>query len=211
MTSLGFKPSGLVAATAFLAVALAAAPLSLDSRGWVGQAMAAGNGHGNGGGNGHGNGGGDGNSGNGNGNGGDHSSAGGSGNVGDQGDRGVDVGQNASGSSGDPAAGASGLGSLNAAHASPQALANASSKSQVGRIESYKEALDKYRSDLVNGTGDLSTDITAVAGALAAASNKTLTTNALNDLNGLLGESTVVDPNWDSATAPSIVDQANAF
>jgi hypothetical protein len=208
MNSFRFKPSGLAAATAFLAVALAAVPLSFDRHGWVGQAIAAWNGHGNGGGNGNGNGGGNGN---GSGNGGDHSNAGGSGNVGGQGNQGVAAGQSASDSVGDPTAGASGLGSLNAAHTSPQALANASPKSQVGRIESYKEALDKYRSDLVNGTGDLSTDITAVAGALAAASNKTLTTNALNDLNGLLGESTVVDPNWDSATAPSIVDQANGF
>ena len=43
------------------------------------------------------------------------------------------------------------------------------------------------------------------------ASNKTLTTDALNQLNGLLGvDPTVTDTNWSSTTAQDIVDQANA-
>jgi hypothetical protein len=58
---------------------------------------------------------------------------------------------------------ASGIGTLNAAHASPRALANASPNSEVGRIGTYKEALDRHISDLNAGAPPavLSADITA--------------------------------------------------
>jgi len=106
---------------------------------------------------------------------------------------------------------ASGLGALKAAHASPQALANADPNSRVGRIETYKEALDRYLSDLNAGARPavLSADITATGIALAAAANKTVTTEAVDQLNGLLGVSTVSDPNWESRTSPDIVAVAN--
>jgi len=106
---------------------------------------------------------------------------------------------------------ASGLGALNAAHASPQALANAAPNSRVGRIETYKEALDRYLSDLNAGAGPtvLSADITATGIALGAAANKTVTAETVDQLNGLLGVSTASDPNWESTTSPDIVAAAN--
>jgi hypothetical protein len=107
--------------------------------------------------------------------------------------------------------GASGLGALNAAHASARALANASPNSEVGRIETYKEALDRYLSDLNAGAPPavLSADITATGIALGAAANKTVTTENVDQLNGLLGVSTASDPNWDSSTSPGIAAVAN--
>src|SRR5215470_12778943 len=47
---------------------------------------------------------------------------------------------NSQGADSDDDADASDLGALNAAHASPQALAHANPKSRVGRIAAYKEA-----------------------------------------------------------------------
>jgi hypothetical protein len=71
-------------------------------------------------------------------------------------------------------ASASSLGRLNAAHASAQALANASPNSAVGQISAYKDALTD---------GDLE----AAAEALAAVSNKTVTEASVKSLNELLG------------------------
>jgi hypothetical protein len=106
---------------------------------------------------------------------------------------------------------ASGLGALNAAHASAQAFANASPNSEVGKIRTYEGALDRYLSDLNAGAspGVLNADIVAVGDALGAAANKTLTTDTVDRLNGLLGVSTVSDPNWETTTAPSVVSVAN--
>jgi hypothetical protein len=105
------------------------------------QALANGNGHGGENGNGHGNAGGNGN-GNGNvvgyGSGGDNSNGNGDGPAAAGKHAEVnhvqDAGLAASEVQDD---GASGLGALNAAHASPQALANAAPNSRVGRIEIY--------------------------------------------------------------------------
>jgi len=106
---------------------------------------------------------------------------------------------------------ASGLGALNAAHASAQAFANASPNSEVGKIRTYEGALDRYLSDLNAGAspGVLNADIVAVGDTLGAAANKTLTTDTVDRLNGLLGVSTVSDPNWETTTAPSVVSVAN--
>ena len=107
--------------------------------------------------------------------------------------------------------GASGLGALNAAHASAQAFANASPNSEVGRIRTYERTLDRYLSDLNAGASPavLGADIVAVGDALGAAANKTVTPETVDRLNGLLGVSTDSDPNWDTTTAPSVVNVAN--
>lgn len=60
-----------------------------------------------------------------------------------------------------PGASASDLGALNAAHASPQALANASPNSRVGRIAAYRDA--------VLGRADLLSDYDLARAALDAA------------------------------------------
>ena len=106
---------------------------------------------------------------------------------------------------------ASGLGALNAAHASAQAFANASPNSEVGRIRTYERTLDRYLSDLNAGAGPavLDADIVAVGDALGTATNKTVTPETVDRLNGLLGVSTDSDPNWDTTTAPSVVSVAN--
>jgi hypothetical protein len=106
---------------------------------------------------------------------------------------------------------ASGLGALNAAHASAQAFANASPNSEVGRVRTYERTLDRYLSDLNAGASPavLDADIVAVGDALGAAANKTVTPETVDRLNGLLGVSTVSDPNWDTTTAPSVVSVAN--
>src|SRR5215475_5581127 len=88
----------------------------------------AGNGHGNGHGDGNGNGHGNGNAnGHANDNSGDSDASDGSASAG-------------TGADGDDDASASELGALNAAHASPQALAHASPNSRVGKIAAYKNA-----------------------------------------------------------------------
>src|SRR5215813_5645785 len=111
---------------------LAALPFGFDSstlspvatQAWAGSDNGHGNGHGDG--NGHGNG-------NSNGHAKDNS-----------GDSDASDGSDASASSGtgddDDDASASELGALNAAHASPQALAHASPNSRVGKIAAYKNA-----------------------------------------------------------------------
>jgi hypothetical protein len=114
-------------------------------------------------------------------------------------------------STGEADDGGSGLGALNAAHASAQAFANASPNSEVGRIRTYERTLDRYLSDLNAGASPavLDADIVAVGDALGAAANKTVTPETVDRLNGLLGVSTDSDPNWDTTTAPSVVNVAN--
>jgi hypothetical protein len=74
----------------------------------------------------------------------------------------------------DKAAKAASLGKLNAAHASPAALAHASRNSTVGQIAAYKAAVEK---------GDLD----AAAALLAGLANKDISTKAVTELNALLG------------------------
>jgi len=206
----------VLAASAAIVGALIALPVGFDTRqgpsfehAWAGNGHGNGNGHsnsnGNGGGNSNGNGGGNGNA-----------NAGGNSNGSsgtNDGNGGAEGGSASADAGNDTTGGAAGLGSLSAAHASASAFANASPNSEVGRIRAYGEALDRYRSDVQCGaacSGDLPADITDMALALAAASNKTLTVDTLDDLNGLLGQSTAFDAAWEGTTAPDIVDQANA-
>ena len=215
MSGVRVRLSALAASTAILAAAMVLVPVSFDRHhGFdTGKAMAGnsnGGGHGNGGSNGNGNGGGNGN---GNSNGNSNGSSNGNGNGSSNGNS----ASHANNGNGQTNGNGSGLGALNAAHASPNAFANASANSRVGRIRAYEEALNKYLDDVTQSQGctsgcpDLPADISSVAQALAAASNKTLTTDALNQLNGLLGvDPTVTDTNWSSTTAQDIVDQANA-
>jgi hypothetical protein len=104
------------------------------------------------------------------------------------------------------AADGSGLGALDAANASASAFTNASDNSRVGRIRAYGDALNGFL-DTCNPCD--SSDIPTLAAALAAASNKTLTTDTLNQLNDVLGVDTSSDANW-AADSQTIVDQANA-
>ncbi len=199
--------SRLAATAAVVGLAMTGLPPAFSPHGiGAGHALAAGNGHGGGNGGGNGNGGGHA-GGNGNG----HAGGNSSGNGGGDGNGNAGPGNAHADADAASGGGASGLGALNAAHASPSALANASPNSRVGKVEAYKDALDRYLCDLAAGTGDLAADITAMADALAAASNKQPTTESLNGLDGLLGEDPAsVDPNWDSTTAPAVVDQARA-
>jgi hypothetical protein len=68
-----------------------------------------------------------------------------------------------------------------------------------------KRSLNTFLGCSSNCSGDL----TKAADTLAAASNKTLTTGTLNQLNSLLGVDTSTDATW-GADSQSIVDQANA-
>ena len=218
----------LLAASATALAALLVLPVGFESHGrLVLHHAVAGNGHGNSNGNGGGNSNGNGGAGS-NASGGGNSSGNGGGNS--NGNAGGNSNGNSSASNGNAGAnagikgnsdnfgddgtgGAAGLGSLNAAHASSRAFANASDNSEVGRIRAYSNALDTYRDDVLCGgpcAADLPDDIHNMALALAAASNKTLTVDTVDDLNDLLGQSTAFDSAWDSATAPDIVDQANA-
>jgi hypothetical protein len=119
---------GLLLSAGLVALALVAAPLAIDpATSDLGMAKAwAKNGNGNGGGHG-----------NGNGNGGGHGNANANGHDKTASAK-SDVGDDDSFD--DEDASASELGSLNAAHASPTALANASPNSRVGKIAAYKEA-----------------------------------------------------------------------
>jgi hypothetical protein len=121
---------GLLLSAGLVALALVAAPLAIDhATSDFGMAKAwAKNGNGNGGGKGNANGNGHGN-GNANANGHDKTASAKS-SAGDDGSFDDD----------DDTASASELGALNAAHASPTALANASPNSRVGKIAAYKEA-----------------------------------------------------------------------
>ena len=69
---------------------------------------------------------------------------------------------------------ASALGSLNAAHASPTARANASPRSRVGQIAAYEGAI-------------AADDLQAAAESLASAANKEIDADVVAAVNGLLG------------------------
>jgi hypothetical protein len=122
------KRASLLLSASFIAFALVAAPLAFNpvtsdlgaAKAWAKNGN--GGGKGNSGGNGHGNG-------NGHANGHDKTASAKS-----------DASDDDSLDDGDDTASASELGSLNAAHASPTALANASPNSRVGKIVAYKEA-----------------------------------------------------------------------
>jgi len=162
-------------------------------------------------------GGGGGGGGNGNGNGGGHGNGGGaaSGSVGSgvsaSAGTNVDLGHKGStskggkGSTGKGLAGskdpkgkgstASALGALNAAHASPNALARASANSRVGKIAAYKDAINNLNA--VNaafkaGTATIAQQEAAqmaAAQALANAANKSISTGVVNSVDALLGVS----------------------
>jgi hypothetical protein len=186
------KLRALAISTSIL-VAVAADPVGFDPyHGFsVNQAIAGNGGNGGNGGNAGGNGVGNG---------------GGRGNGGVNGHHGNPNAQANSNNSGDTA---SGLGALNAANASASAFNNASDNSRVGRIKAYRDALDSY---LGTCTPCDSSAILDLAAKLAAASNKTLTTDTLNALDSLLGENpAATDPNWDSTTAPNIVTTADGL
>ena len=90
---------------------------------------------------------------------------------------------------------ASSLGRLNAAHASPQALANAASNSTVGRIAAYRAAIEED-------------DLTAAADVLAALSNKPVSAESVRAFNELLGVSLSdeeISELLDKAMAPAVV------
>jgi hypothetical protein len=155
------KRASLLLSAGVIGFALVAAPLAFDpvtsdigmAKAWAKNGNGGGKGNGNGGGHGNGNG-----QGNANANGHDKtasakSSADDDGSVDDSDD--------------DDIATASELGSLNAAHASPTALANASPNSRVGKIAAYKEAaLDAIANDPT--VADAQADLDAATAAALA-------------------------------------------
>jgi len=89
-------------------------------------------------------------------------------------------------------------GRLNAAHASPTALAHASRNSAVGQIAAYKEAMEAY---LAGNEKSLE----AAANALAGVANKGITAQTVTDMNAVLGLTAVTDK-----VATQIADTAKA-
>ena len=89
-------------------------------------------------------------------------------------------------------------GRLNAAHASPTALAHASPYSAVGQIAAYKEAMKDY----LAGNEE---SLEAAANALAGVANKGISAQTVTDLNAVLGLSAVTDD-----VASQIADTAKA-
>ena len=89
-----------------------------------------------------------------------------------------------------PDDGAAGLGALNAAHASPTALAHASSKSIVGAIAAYKSAMITAQADVSKYTTLVSQDQAAVAAAqanlTALQASKTSTATQISDAQAQL-------------------------
>lgn len=69
---------------------------------------------------------------------------------------------------------ASSLGALNAAHASPSALANAAPNSRVGQVAAFARAMEAK-------------DVDAAAQALANASNKSISQSTVESVNAILG------------------------
>jgi hypothetical protein len=89
-------------------------------------------------------------------------------------------------------------GALNAAHASPEGLANAASGSEVGKIEIYKNDLANYLGCASNCDSLLDT----VGADLAAASNKLpISGDSVSQLDNLLGEPTTPTQSDDIAAA----------
>jgi hypothetical protein len=77
------------------------------------------------------------------------------------------------------------LGNLNAAHASPQARANAAPNSMVGQIAAYETAMQQALA-LSNAT-QRDAAITAARQQLALAANKPLTADAIAQVDAMLG------------------------
>jgi type II secretory pathway component HofQ len=167
---------GLLLSASLVALALVAAPLTIDhaasdfgmAKVWAKNGNGNGGGHGNGNGNGHGNG---------NANGHDKTANAKSGGSNDSDDD-ADVED-------DDTASASELGSLNAAHASPTALANASPNSRVGKIAAYKEAaLDAMANDPT--VADAQADLDAAKAAAVA--DSVVTADEQAQIDALEGE-----------------------
>lgn len=80
------------------------------------------------------------------------------------------------------------LGSLNAAHASEAAFANASEDSVVGRLSAYMEDMKAYLDSLGGSDGEQNAALEAAAADLAGAANKDTKLNAdtIDAVNALL-------------------------
>ena len=87
---------------------------------------------------------------------------------------------------------ASALGSLNAAHASATARANASSKSMVGQIAAFANAVE-------------ANEVEAAAQALAAKANKAITMDVVTEV------ATLANVAVDEQTARAIAERAAAI
>jgi len=81
---------------------------------------------------------------------------------------------------------ASSLGSLNASHASTNALAHAAPTSRVGRLATYASAIHALNAAPVNSLAAKQA-IAEAAAALAKASNKAVTPAAVQAVNANLG------------------------
>lgn len=210
----GFRKS--LGSVFILGLALAAAPVGLNGQitlmSKTALAAAGGNGGGGGGGGGNGgNGGGGGSGGNGGGGGGaagdhgnsaDHSNAGdhgaanggGHGNSGNAGNSGSSAGfdSNGRGAKGSASQGqlASASGALNAAHASPNALAHAAPGSRVGQIATYDRLMRSALAMPANTQAEIAARNAAIGAArtqLSTATNKTLTGPVISQVDRRLG------------------------
>ena len=91
------------------------------------------------------------------------------------------------------------LGRLNGfLNASPNALSNSSPNSAIGAVaQGYRDTLSAYLG------GDLNVDADDVAGAIAAAANKTLTPDQVNAINERLAVENPNDPNLSGLSNPT--------
>jgi hypothetical protein len=197
------SPTRTVATACMLGLALAAVPVMTGSH-WLptltsAQAAGGGSGGGNGGGNGGDHGGDHGAGGNG-GNGG-NSGGGGNGNAGGNANANAGHGNAGSGSTGHGAQGsghglassgqvASAAGALNAAHASPAALANAAPGSRVGQIAVYDRAMVAALAMPAETPAQIAARNAAIASArtqLSTVTNKELTPAVIAKVDATLG------------------------
>lgn len=92
-------------------------------------------------------------------------------------------------------------GAFNAVHASPTAMANAASTSQVGKVKAYVDAVSADEIDI---------EAAAVAAA-AAAKNHTVTVGMLESVNAIAGveidESTAVETTAEEAATTEVTDE----
>ena len=107
---------------------------------------------------------------------------------------------------------ASALGALNAAHASPTALAHTAPTSRVGQIAAYDRAMLAALAMPTATPAEIAARNAAIAAArqnqLAAAANKGLTPAVVSRVDALLG---LPPSNPALGVAPSDVDTANAW
>ena len=107
---------------------------------------------------------------------------------------------------------ASALGALNAAHASPKALAHAAPTSRVGLIAAYDRAMLAALAMPTATPAEIAARNAAIAAArqnqLAAAANKGLTPAVVSRVDALLG---LPPSNPALGVAPADVDTANAW